>query len=62
MPTPVGRRFSIHVHRHGMADLPEDPDGLSNWLIDRFVDKNDRMAAFARDGRFPSEAVDAPTP
>ncbi len=51
----VAKEFELHVRRHEMSDLPDDPEALSNWLFDRFVEKNDRMAGFHANGSFDTE-------
>ncbi len=46
-------RIDIHVQRYAIADLPTDEAELSDWVFDRFVEKDERLAGFAEDGRLP---------
>lgn len=41
----------IHAHAvcHEMKSLPEDDEHLQQWLLDRWREKDDRIAAFRRD-------------
>ena len=50
-------RIDVHVRRYPMASLPEDEAALTEWAIARFREKDELLAAFARDGRFPGPKV-----
>lgn len=42
----------VHVRRIAIKDLPTDEAGLGASIMEMFRDKNQRLAAFKRDGRF----------
>lgn len=46
-------RIDIHITRYAIADLPEDESELSDWVFERFVEKDRRLAAFAETERLP---------
>ncbi len=46
-------RIDVHVRRYPIAELPQDDEALAAWAMARFREKDELMAAFARDGRFP---------
>ena len=46
---PVGH---LHVRRFPIAEVPEDPDELSDWLLQRFVDKDALLTGFYENGHF----------
>ena len=56
------RRFHLHVRRYATEDLPDDTEGLSDWLHERFVEKDELLDAFAAEGRFPGEDVKTQLP
>lgn len=33
-------KFHVHVRRFELKDLPEDDEGLKNWLEERWVEKS----------------------
>ena len=45
-------RAHMHVRRFPVAELPEDPGELSQWLIERFAEKDKLLDGFYRDGHF----------
>ncbi|MCC7380998.1 MAG: acyltransferase [Deltaproteobacteria bacterium] len=49
------RRVHLHVRRFPLSDLPLDEPGLEAWLSQRWAEKDQLLAAFAADGRFPGE-------
>jgi len=51
------RRFHLYVRRYAVDDLPDDDEGLSAWLHERFVEKDELLDAFEAEGRFPGEDV-----
>ncbi|KAJ2759666.1 hypothetical protein IWQ56_005682 [Coemansia nantahalensis] len=50
------REIHIHVKRHRVADIPDDEDGFSQWMLQVFAEKDERMAKFYELGRFPHTA------
>lgn len=58
MACGTAKRFTIHVKRYPMSDLPHSDDLLSGWLIARFLEKDERMAVFTQTGRFPEDDAD----
>jgi 1-acyl-sn-glycerol-3-phosphate acyltransferase len=56
------RSFHLHVRRHPLEVLPDDNEGLSVWLHERFVEKDDLLDAFKAEGRFPGDDVKTPLP
>ncbi len=42
----------IHVRRFPVATLPEESTDLTTWILDRFVEKDQRMEAFKANQRF----------
>lgn len=50
-----GRVQSVHIHvkRFPMATLPEDETELADWLMARFVEKDQLLDQYYRDGAFP---------
>jgi len=47
-------RAHVHVRRHGLATLPAGEDALAAWLLDRWQEKDARLAAFYATGAFPA--------
>ncbi|KAI8981790.1 acyltransferase-domain-containing protein [Mycotypha africana] len=45
----------IHVQRYRLADLPSDTEGFSNWLLERWTEKDKRMIYFNEHGKLPEE-------
>jgi len=50
--TQVNGRYHMQVRRYPIEKLPVDEAGLSAWIMERFREKDARMAAFKRDGFF----------
>ncbi len=48
----VAKVAHFHVRRYVAADLPETEDALSEWLMERFREKDRRLDAFYREGTF----------
>ena len=48
------------VKRYKMEDLPTDDEGLKNWLIDRFVEKDKLLEYFHDHNCFPAEPLHEP--
>ncbi len=53
-------RIDIHVRRFAIGSLPSDEAALTEWALARFREKDDLLAAWHRDGRFPGAEHDAP--
>jgi 1-acyl-sn-glycerol-3-phosphate acyltransferase len=53
-------RIDIHVRRYAIASLPKDEAALTEWALARFREKDELLAAWHRDGRFPGAEHDAP--
>ncbi len=51
------RRAHLHVRRFPAAALPEDDEGLSRWLLERFREKDALLARFYATGSFASAAA-----
>jgi len=45
------RRAHLYVRRYPIASLPEDDEGLSQWLMDRFREKDMLLGRFYSTGR-----------
>jgi len=43
----------LHVRRYPVEELPTDHQGLSSWIMDRFVEKDALLDEFYRTGHFP---------
>ncbi|MCP4679271.1 MAG: acyltransferase [Deltaproteobacteria bacterium] len=48
----VSKVAHFHVRRYVAADLPETEEALSEWLMERFREKDRRLDAFYREGAF----------
>ena len=44
----------LHVRRYPVADLPDDPPQLADWLFQRFQEKDDLLAHYYEHGAFPA--------
>lgn len=49
------RRVDIHVRRFPIESFPEDEEGLSDWVFERFTAKDQLLAEFQAQGTFPGE-------
>lgn len=47
-------RIHLHVRRFPLGDLPWDEEGLREWLLARFMEKDRLLDHFYRCGEFPS--------
>ena len=47
---------NLHVRRFPIADLPQDEEALSDWLLKLYAEKDELMDAFYRLGEFPAPA------
>lgn len=47
------RRVHLNVRRYAMDAMPQDEDGLSTWLIERFREKDRLLDSFYANGVFP---------
>lgn len=36
-------RFHVHVDRHPLKDLPASDEELSDWLVERWIEKGERL-------------------
>ena len=46
-------RVHLHVRRFPIEELPETEEGLREWLLERFVEKDSLLEHFYRTGEFP---------
>ena len=49
-------KIHLHTRRFSMAEMPEDPSQLAQWVRQRFVEKDLLMQEFGKLGHFPSRA------
>ncbi len=49
----LARVAHLHVRRFPAADLPEGPEALAKWLMDRFEEKDALLERFYQVGAFP---------
>ncbi|KAI9159341.1 hypothetical protein H9P43_008681 [Blastocladiella emersonii ATCC 22665] len=49
-------KFHVHVDMHRIADLPHDENALAGWLVDRWVEKDARLARWKE--AWPEAAAD----
>ena len=56
----LSRRSHFHVRRYLVDELPADDEALGQWLVDRFVEKDQLLERFYREGAFPREPYAAP--
>ena len=54
----LSRLAHLHVRRFPIQDLPEDDEALSDWLHDRFAEKDRLLDGFYEKGSFPERAGD----
>ncbi|KAI5638928.1 acyl-CoA:lysophosphatidylglycerol acyltransferase 1-like [Phthorimaea operculella] len=45
----------LHYRLYPANEVPSDTEGMTRWLYDRFIEKNDMLEEFYRTGRFPSK-------
>ena len=55
-------RAHLHVRRFPVADLPSGEAELTQWLVDRFREKDALLAGFYADGRFDPSVLASPRP
>ena len=48
------RKVHLDVRRYAIDTMPEDGEGLSDWLIKRFEEKDLRLDHFYVNGAFPA--------
>lgn len=53
-------RAHLHARRYPIGELPEDPEGIGQWLHARFQEKNDLLDHFYVNGAFPGCASGSP--
>ncbi|KJE92685.1 1-acylglycerol-3-phosphate O-acyltransferase [Capsaspora owczarzaki ATCC 30864] len=46
------KRIDIHIRRHPVEALPMSDEGIEQWLVDRFQEKNNRIKSFLENGTF----------
>ncbi len=51
------RRIHVHVRRFPIDDLPDSADGLRQWLLDRWEEKDELLENFYTTGAFPSQPL-----
>ncbi|XP_013196604.2 acyl-CoA:lysophosphatidylglycerol acyltransferase 1 isoform X2 [Amyelois transitella] len=49
----------IHYRLYPCTDVPADTEGMTNWLYDRFVEKDKMLEEYYRTGKFPSNGPTA---
>jgi 1-acyl-sn-glycerol-3-phosphate acyltransferase len=49
------RRAHFHVRRYEMSALPHDDEGLAQWLLNRFAEKDALLEDFYANGEFKTE-------
>jgi 1-acyl-sn-glycerol-3-phosphate acyltransferase len=47
------KHVNLHVRRFHLDSLPTESDALSNWLIERYEEKDALLDAYYREGKFP---------
>lgn len=47
------RRIEVHVRRYPIHEIPESEEARSQWVFDRYREKEARLAAFQVEQRFP---------
>ncbi|KAG0590428.1 hypothetical protein M758_1G106700 [Ceratodon purpureus] len=47
----------IHVRRIPISEIPESEDGMSKWLYDIFLQKDQMLATFSKTGSFPNSGI-----
>ncbi|CAH3976680.1 unnamed protein product [Pieris brassicae] len=45
----------IHYRLYPSTEVPSDPEAMTNWLYDRFIEKDKMLEEFYRTGQFPSK-------
>ncbi|CAG4953405.1 unnamed protein product [Colias eurytheme] len=45
----------IHYRLYPSSEVPSDPEGMTNWLYDRFIEKDKMLEEFYRTGQFPAK-------
>ncbi|KAJ2951599.1 hypothetical protein O0L34_g13753 [Tuta absoluta] len=45
----------LHYRLYPANEVPSDSEGMTQWLYDRFIEKNNMLEEFYRTGRFPSK-------
>ncbi|KAG0181268.1 hypothetical protein DFQ29_008877 [Apophysomyces sp. BC1021] len=45
----------IHIRRYPVKSIPKDSNGFSKWLFERWVEKDEKMVYFYKEGRLPGE-------
>lgn len=51
------KEVSIHIHSYRTADLPKEDKALSQWLIDRFLEKEQMMERFIQTGELQNNPL-----
>lgn len=46
------KRIDVHIRRYPIDALPVSEEGISQWLVDRFAEKNERINKFFTTGSF----------
>ncbi|XP_028175252.1 acyl-CoA:lysophosphatidylglycerol acyltransferase 1-like [Ostrinia furnacalis] len=44
----------LHYRLYPSSEVPTDTEGMTNWLYDRFIEKDKMLEEFYRTGSFPS--------
>jgi hypothetical protein len=50
-------RVHLHVRRFPIEELPETDEGLRQWLLERFVEKDRLLEHYYQTGAFPDGAL-----
>ncbi|XP_045499668.1 acyl-CoA:lysophosphatidylglycerol acyltransferase 1-like [Colias croceus] len=45
----------IHYRLYPSSEVPSDSEGMTNWLYDRFIEKDKMLEEFYRTGQFPAK-------
>ncbi|XP_039757345.1 acyl-CoA:lysophosphatidylglycerol acyltransferase 1-like [Pararge aegeria] len=48
-------RTHLHYRLYPSSEVPTDTDGMTQWLYDRFIEKDKMLEEFYRTGQFPSK-------
>lgn len=47
-------KTTVYYRRYPVHDIPRDTDGLTNWMYDRFIEKEKLLSHYYKNGVFPS--------
>jgi len=52
------KQVHLHVRRYDIKQMPEEPTQLSEWIIERYREKDQLLAYFHQHGHFPGELLE----